>query len=84
MGQCQFVGDQNTVNGRIVPCPNEATAVMRPTGIAALQSLGRAKPHVCDAHMRLMMSPKVRAAGKEWGIDHFVEEAGIKSGASPK
>lgn len=79
MVKCQFVGDENTVAGRIVRCPGEATVIMRPAGMSALLSLGREKPSVCDHHMQLMISAKVRATGREWQIDHFVNEPGRKS-----
>lgn len=80
MGRCQFVGDANTVKGRIVSCPNDGAVIMRPSGLSALLSLGRAKPIVCEEHMRLMLSTEVRATGKEWQIDRFVNEPGRKSG----
>jgi hypothetical protein len=71
--RCQFVGDANTVKGRVVPCRNAGTVVMRVAGVEALAALGQTKPVVCDEHMRLMLSASCTRA---WQIDHFVKEGG--------
>jgi len=76
MGKCEFAGDSNTVGGKLVPCQGDAEVVMRPSGEDALTwaMSRRTKPRVCDVHMQVMISVKVKAAGREWSIDHFVRE----------
>ena len=72
MNHCQFVGDANTVNGRVIPCAAEAVALMRLRGVDQI-AFGY-KPRVCREHMVLMLSERVRAAGREWLIDRFLSE----------
>ena len=66
---CQFRGDANTENGQLVPCSRKAEVVMRIRGI---EGIAMGKPAVCSAHMELLLSTKVRSAGRDWQIDHWL------------
>jgi hypothetical protein len=68
---CEFVGDANTVAGRLVPCKNAGSVVMRLQG---LEVIYMGKPCVCLEHMELLVSETVRATGRIWQIDHFLSD----------
>lgn len=68
--KCEFVGDENTVDGEIVPCRYNAVVQMRLRGVEAI-GFGN-KPCVCSKHMDLMLSPTVKAAGRDWQIDRYL------------
>jgi hypothetical protein len=73
MSRCEFAGDANTKAGRLIPCPNEGVVKIRiRNDWAAAIHLG--KPCVCHEHMTLMLSAEVKAAGRDWQIDHFLRE----------
>lgn len=77
MKKCEFVGDENTVRGRIIPCGRNATVRMRLRGVDAI-SMG--KKCVCAKHMELLLSPGVRAAGRDWQIDsHLLQVRGRRA-----
>ena len=67
--KCEFVGDANTKNGRIVPCNRNATVRMRLRGVDAILM---GKKCVCDKHMQLLLSSEVRAAKRDWQIDTYL------------
>lgn len=70
---CQFVGDENTVNGRIIPCTGKSVVRLRLRGIDAIL-IG--KKFVCQKHMTLLLSREVKDAGRDWMIDRWLNEYG--------
>ena len=67
--KCEFVGDANTVNGRIVPCPKKATVRMR---LRSVDAIMMGKKCVCEEHMHLLLSPQTRNDGRDWQIDRHL------------
>lgn len=67
--KCEFVGDENTRNGVIVPCSRNATARMR---LCGMDLIYMGKKCVCPKHMALLLSPDVKAAGRDWQIDTYL------------
>jgi hypothetical protein len=67
--KCEFVGDANTVDGRIVPCTRNATVRLRLRGVDAILM---GKKCVCPKHMELLLSPEVRVAKRDWQIDTYL------------
>jgi hypothetical protein len=70
-GKCEFTGDENTRQGRLVACREKAVVQMRLRG---LEGIPIGKPEVCERHMWLMLSGEVRAAGRDWQIDRWLNE----------
>ena len=68
--KCQFVGNANIRNGKIIPCRRNATVRMRLRGMDAILM---GKKCVCDSHSQLLLSPEIRAAGREWQIDSHLD-----------
>lgn len=69
---CQFCGYANTKNGVTTPCQKPAVYVMRLRGVYALVM---GKRRVCEGHREFLMNPAVRAAGRDWVIDHRIGDA---------
>lgn len=67
--KCEFVGDANTKDGRVVPCTRNANVRMRLRGVDAILM---GKKCVCTKHMELLLSPDVKAAGRDWQIDTYL------------
>ena len=70
--KCEFTGDENTRQGRLVPCRKRAVVKMR---LRSLECISIGKPNVCERHMQWMLSGEVRAAGRNWQIDCWLDEA---------
>lgn len=66
---CQWNGEVR--DGAVVLCPRRAVVVLRERGVISLAGW---KPVVCETHMQKAVSSEVREAGRDWQIDHYLQD----------